>query len=341
MPPSLRPATPEPPPAGRPVVRLPIARYAGIGAAVVVMAGALLALLIGNGPSGVLRAPHAILLGAIEGITEFLPISSTGHLVVAERLLGLAHHKSTLQALDSYAVVIQGGAILAVLCLYWRRLIGAFLAIGSTLRLPRFPRSTEPADQRVAVAILVAAAPAGVIGLLFGDTVKNHLFSPGPIALAWAVGGVALLVAARWLHERRVADVHAAGLDFITWQQALIIGVAQALALWPGVSRSLVTIVAGCLVGLTLSAAVEFSFLVGFVVLLAATGLELLKHGGDIISAYGVLNPLIGLVVAFVFAVAAIRWLVAIISGKSLAGFGWYRLGIGVLAFALIAANQL
>jgi undecaprenyl-diphosphatase len=147
---------------------------------------------------------------------------------------------------------------------------------------------------------------------------------------------------ASWLHRRGEAGGSGGfSLEELTWQHGLAIGLAQSLALWPGVSRSLVTIVAGCLIGMTLAAAVEFSFLVGFVVLLAATGLEIVKHGGDIIDAYGWTNPIIGLVVAFLSAVAAIRWLLRILSGRSLAGFGWYRLAAAALTFGLLAAGHI
>jgi undecaprenyl-diphosphatase len=315
------------------------------GAGLALAAVYVLLLMVGSAPtaSAVLHAPQAIILGAVEGITEFLPISSTGHLIVTERLLGLGGTKPSLETLDSYAVIIQGGAILAVAVLYWRRLWASFAALAASLRVPGFRgRPVDAADRRLAVGIIVAVAPAGLIGLVAGDAVQHRLFSPIPIALAWIAGGAALVAVAGWLHRRGVAGADGGfGLDRLTWQAALIVGLAQALALWPGVSRSLVTIVAGCLVGLTVSAAVELSFLVGFVLLLAASGLEILKHGSDIISAYGWLNPLLGLAVAFVFAVAAIRWLLRVISGQSLAGFGWYRLAAAAMVFGLLAAGRI
>lgn len=334
--PSAASGDPAPPAARRPAVL--------VGAVVGLIVAFVVLLAVTDGPSAtaVLHAPQAVVLGAVEGITEFLPVSSTGHLVVTERLFGLGGSAKSLETLDSYAVIIQGGAILAVLVLFWQRLLGAALALGGMLRLPGFRRNTDPGGRRVATAILVAAAPAGLIGFAAGDSVKSHLFSPGPIAAAWAVGGLALLAVAGWLRRRGEAGGNGGfSLDQLTWRHALVIGVAQSLALWPGVSRSLVTIVAGCLVGMTLAAAVEFSFLVGFVVLLAATGLELVKHGSDIIDAYGWANPLLGLVVAFVCAVVAIRWMLRIISGRSLAGFGWYRLAAAALTFGLLAAGHI
>lgn len=301
----------------------------------------LLRVSPGPSPGATLTAPQAMILGVVEGITEFLPVSSTGHLVVTERLFGLGGTASALDLLDSYAVIIQGGAILAVAWLFRRRLVGAGAALGGMLRIPGFRREVAPADRRVAAGIVVAVAPAGLIGFVAGDAVKARLFSPLPIVLAWFAGGAVLLGLAGWLHHRSAAENDGGcGLDQVTGQQALVIGLAQAVALWPGMSRSLVTIVAGCLVGLTLSAAVEFSFLLGFVVLLAASGLEIVKHGDDIISAYGWADPLLGIAVAFVSAVAAIRWLLRVISGKSLAGFGWYRLAVAVLTLGLLAAGR-
>jgi undecaprenyl-diphosphatase len=341
--PQSRPLRSEPRPAAPRGRRLQATPALAAGGVALAVACAVLVAL-GPGPSGnvALDAPRAVVLGVVEGVTEFLPVSSTGHLVVTERLLGLGGNARELAALDSYAVIIQGGAILAVAWLFWRRLVGAATALVAMLHVRRFSPDVAPGDRRLAIAIVVAAAPAGLIGFSAGDLIQHHLFSPAPIALAWIVGGAALLGLAGWLHHRSSSgDGGGIGLDQVSWQQALVIGLAQALALWPGVSRSLVTIVAGCLVGLALPAAVELSFLLGFVVLLAASGLEILRHGGDIIATYGWVNPLLGLAVAFISAVVAIRWLLRIISGKSLAGFGWYRLGAGLLTLGLLGAGRL
>lgn len=282
--------------------------------------------------------PQAVVLGAVEGITEFLPISSTAHLLITERLFGLG---GAPEALEGYAIVIQGGAILAVAWVYGPRLVRFAAAAAGALRLP-FRRDVTAVDQRLAVAIVLAAAPAGIVGLVAGDAVQRHLFSPVPIAIAWAAGGLGLLGTGRWLERRRVAGADGGtDLEHVAAQQALLIGLAQVLALWPGVSRSLITILAGCLVGLTLPAAVELSFLVGFVVLVGATGLEIVKGGGAIVAAYGWLSPLLGVVVAFLSAVGAIRWLLRIVSGRSLAGFGWYRLAAAALTLALVASGSI
>ena len=308
-------------------------------AAILLPLGAALVFLVAiasGRPAGTLTIFQAVVLGAVEGITEFLPISSTAHLLITERLFGLG---GAPEALDGYAIVIQGGAILAVAWVYGSRLVRFAAAVMDALRLP-VRLDVTAADRRLAVAIVLAAAPAGIVGFVGGDVVQQHLFSPVPIATAWAAGGLGLLGAGRWLQRRRSAGADGGiGLGLVTSQQALVIGLAQVLALWPGISRSLVTILAGCLVGLALPAAVELSFLVGFVILVGATGLEIVKGGDAIVAAYGWLAPLVGVAVAFLSAVVAIRWLLRIVSGRSLAGFGWYRLAAAAVTLALVASG--
>jgi len=267
---------------------------------------------------GTLGGPKAFLLGVIEGITEFLPVSSTGHLTVTNRLLDLRG-----EAVDAYAIAIQAGAILAVLTLYWRRVLG-LLAAAVDRRAP---------ERRLLGALLAAFAPAAILGLAFESAIKDRLFGVGPVAVAWAVGGILLIVFARRRFGGRTALVD------LRVAPALVIGVAQAAALWPGVSRSLVTIVAACLVGLTIEAAVEFSFLLGLVTLGAATGYEILQSGDVLVAELGVAAPAIGLVAAAASALLAVRWMVRYLESRSLAGFGWYRLAAAVVATALLLAG--
>ncbi|WP_334142419.1 undecaprenyl-diphosphate phosphatase [Rhabdothermincola sp.] len=274
-----------------------------------------------------MTAGKAAVLGLVEGVTEFLPISSTGHLLVAQRLLGIGESDATKPAADAYAIAIQAGAILAVVLLYFRRLRSMVVGI----------LGRDPEGRRVFTGLVLAFLPAVVIALAFERPIKDHLLGAGPVVIAWAVGGlVILLVAPRW--ER-----HAGGraLETISARQALVIGVVQCLALWPGTSRSLVTILAGLAVGLSLGAAVEFSFLLGLVTLGAATAYEALKDGSLMLDAYGWFNPLVGLVVAFVAAGVAIRWMVGYLQRHSLAIFGWYRLGAAAVATALIWAGTI
>lgn len=265
----------------------------------------------------------AVILGLVEGATEFLPVSSTGHLLVAQRILGLGGAESQDRALDAYAICIQGGAILAVVALYRRRI--GDLANGV------LGRSAE--GRRLLVALVVAFAPAALLGLLLADVIKSALFGIGPVAAAWLVGGIVILVAQRrgWTAGGPIA------LDSIRPGHALVIGAAQALALWPGVSRSLVTIMAALLVGCTIRAAVEFSFLLGLVTLSAASAYEIVRSGGEIVRTFGVTTPAVGLVVATVAAVLSIRWLVRWVEVRGLATFGYYRVAIGIAGLVIVS----
>jgi undecaprenyl-diphosphatase len=283
-------------------------------------------LLIPREEGVVLGAGDAVVLGLVEGITEYLPVSSTGHLTVTQRLLGVGDAPDEKAAADAYAIVIQAGAILAVLLLYHRRVRS--MAAGLVRR--------DADGQRLAVALTVAFIPAALIGVALGDTIKERLFGVGPVAGAWIAGGVAiLLLAPRWQRP------HGRPLEAVTARDALIVGLAQALALWPGVSRSLVTILGALALGLSIGAAVEFSFLLGMATLGAATGYEAVRSGSEIVDRFGVGAPLIGFAVALVSAALAVRWLVEYLTTRTLGGFGWYRLAAGTAAFALLAAGVL
>ena len=180
---------------------------------------------------------------------------------------------------------------------------------------------------RVTVAIALPAE----------DTIKERLFGVGPIAAAWIVGGLLILV----LSRRGWFDKAGAELATITTRQAAIIGVMQAIAMWPGVSRSMITIIAAVLVGLSLRAAVEFSFLLGLITLSAATAYEGLQGGDQLIDTFGWTTPLIGLFVAFVSAMAAVKWMVTWLNEKGFEIFGWYRVGVGVLALILLGTGTI
>lgn len=274
-----------------------------------------------------LTAPKAIVLGVVEGVTEFLPISSTGHLLITERVLDIGQDPLTEKAAETYAIVIQAGAILAILFLYWRRV----LAMGQGLI------GRDPEGRKVGLAVIIAFLPAAVVGFLLDDTIKAHLLSAWPVIIAWAIGGALLLWFGTGTHDRD--ERNARPLELIDLRQALIIGVAQCLALWPGTSRSLVTIAAALLVGLSLSAAVEFSFLLGLITLGAATVYEGAKSGGALIDTFGLVNPLIGFVAAFVSAAVAVKWMVTYLQRHSLSIFGWYRLGMAALAAVLVVTG--
>jgi undecaprenyl-diphosphatase len=183
------------------------------------------------------------------------------------------------------------------------------------------------------IRLVVAFLPAAFIGVLAGDAMKSALFGPVPVTIAWLVGGVFLL---RWK-----PTVGSVALHEMSIRAALIIGCAQSIALWPGVSRSLVTLVAALAVGLSMSAAIEFSFLLGLITLSSATALDLTKHGRELVEQFGILAPSIGLVCAFITAVIAVKWMVGYLESHSLRVFGWYRLAIGAVSVVLLATNVL
>jgi len=270
---------------------------------------------------------QAIILGLVEGLTEYLPVSSTGHLLVTNELLGLNETEASEAAIETYAICIQVGAIIAVLFLYWeriRQMIDGLLG-----------RSEE--GRKILIAVIIAFSFTAVIGLSLQGIVRDRLFGVGPIAGAWIVGGIGILALSRtgWF-DRTTKE-----LGSLTWQNAIVIGLIQAIAIWPGVSRSMITIIGAVLVGLSLRAAVEFSFLLGLLTLSAATALEGLQGGAELIDTFGVTTPLIGLVVAFISAMAAVKWMVAWLNDKGFEVFGWYRIAIGILAFILLAAGAI
>ncbi len=268
---------------------------------------------------------QAVVLGLVEGITEYLPVSSTGHLILTERLLGLPATAAT----DAYAICIQGGAILAVVGLYFKRL----------LQMARGLLGRDAEGRRLLACLVVGVLPAVVAGLLLESHIKRVLFGLWPVAAAWLVGGVAILLVTRWLERARTEPATGTPLADITWRVALGVGCAQCLAMWPGTSRSLVTILAGVLLGLTLEAAVELSFLLGVVILTGAAGKDALAHGPAIVAEIGIGNALLGVVVAGVSAAVAVAFLVAYLRRHSLAVFGWYRIALALGTGGMLVAG--
>jgi len=266
---------------------------------------------------------QALILGLVEGLTEYLPVSSTGHLLLFQRALGIAEG----EAANAYAICIQAGAIVAVLGLYRERVASMFRGLVG--------RDAE--GRRLLLCIIAGFMPAAVIGLALNDWIEARLFGTWPTVAAWFVGGVAIL-AVRGMRKNR--DEGAGfGLADLTPISAFYIGLLQCVAMWPGTSRSLVTIVGGVLVGLRLSAAVEFSFLLGVVTLCAATGYAGMKSGALMLETYGPLSLVVGFVAAWLAAVISVRWMVSWLQKHGMAIFGWYRiaLAVGVAAWMIAA----
>ncbi len=281
---------------------------------------------------------QAITLGIVEGLTEYLPVSSTGHLLLAERVMGIGESHSLSaseqerkkEAADAYAICIQAGAIIAVLGLYFRRVRQMIMGL----------LGRDSVGLRLLLSIAAGFLPAAVIGLLFNKAIKAHLFGPWPVVAAWLVGGLAILAVS--YRNRNNPKVRSGGaLEALTWKMAVIIGFAQCIAMWPGVSRSLVTIVGGMLVGLSMPAAVEFSFLLGVVTLSAATAYDALKHGQAIMQTFDPQAVAIGLFFAFIAAVVSVKWMVAYLNRHGLAIFGYYRVVLALVTAALLVTNYI
>ena len=331
-------------------------------------------------PAAELSVTDAFVLGVIEGVTEFLPISSTGHLVVASRALGLDSDQPLMDAAGrplwfkppaaerresrtgaikrwllhlvgrepkvdapegipltlnlaakTYNIVIQFDAIAAVALLYWPQFRAMF----------RGALGRDPAGLRLLINVLIAFVPAAVVGLLVHDWIDTRLFSVVPVIVAQVVGAGLMLFAEQW--RRRHFKLHAAddGLAQVAPHAAAGIGALQCLALWPGMSRSMTTIVGGYFAGLDPRRAAEFSFILGFVTLTAATVYKSYQSGAAMIQVFGWSHVLLGCVVAAVTAALCVRWLVGWLAGHGLAAFAYYRLAMAAALAALLAAGYL
>jgi undecaprenyl-diphosphatase len=258
-------------------------------------------------------------MGLVEGFTEFLPISSTGHLILAGSLINF-----TGEVAQVFEIAIQAGAILAVMWEYRAR-IGAVLA-GMT---------SDPRQQKLVVNLIVAFLPAAVLGFLFSKAIKAHLFAPVPVALAFIVGAFVILWAER-RHKVLPGAHRIQTVDDMTVLDAFKVGCAQCFALIPGTSRSGATIIGGMLFGLSRTAATEFSFFLAIPTLLAATVYSVFKARHDL-HASDLPLFLIGGVAAFVSAFLCVRWLLRFISTHDFTGFAWYRIVFGVVV--LITAH--
>lgn len=302
-----------------------------------------------------LSTGDAIILGVVEGVTEFLPISSTGHLIIATRLLHLDsdqplvapdgkplwHKKPSAKnpagepltmklAADTYTVVIQAGAIAAVALLYWSQ----FMAMLRGLQ----GRDIE--GRRLLINVIIAFIPAAVIGFLAHSWIDEHLFSVRAVIIAQVAGAFLMIYAEWWRRNRESASIDAkptadreaaSGLTALTPMKAAAIGGLQCIAMWPGTSRSMMTIVGGYFVGLDPRRSAEFSFLLGFVTLSAASLYKGLKSGGAMIQVFGLSHILLGAVVAAITAAICVKFLVHWLTKHGLMAFAWYRLGVATM----------
>ncbi|MBB5542161.1 undecaprenyl-diphosphate phosphatase [Paraburkholderia fungorum] len=261
-----------------------------------------------------LMACKALILGVVEGLTEFLPVSSTGHLIVAGSLLNFTDDHA-----KTFDVVIQLGAILAV-CWEFRRRIGSVVA-----GLP-----SRPDARRFTLNVIIATIPAVVLGLLFEKSIKAALFSPVPVAFALVAGGVVILWAEARQRARGQTAARVQHVDDLSPLDALKVGLAQCFALIPGMSRSGSTIIGGMLFGLERRVATEFSFFLAIPIIFGATAYELYKDW-HLLSVDALGSFALGFVAAFISAFACVRWLLRYISAHDFTVFAWYRIGFGLL----------
>jgi undecaprenyl-diphosphatase len=256
----------------------------------------------------------AALLGLIEGVTEFIPVSSTGHLILASHWLG-----QTGEAAKTFDIFIQLGAILAIVWLYRQRLTHAVLAARS-----------DPVSRRFLLNLLIAFLPAAIVGFLAHDWIKQRLFTPAVVASALVVGGLVILLIERLHPQERVSEV-----GHVSPSTALGIGLAQVLSLVPGTSRSAATIMGGYALGLSRRAATEFSFFLSIPVMVAATCYDLLKSR-DALTPADAPAFAVGFLVAFVSAVIVVKAFLGYVSHHSFAAFAWYRIALGVVLLLLL-----
>ncbi|WP_336035616.1 undecaprenyl-diphosphate phosphatase [Acinetobacter bereziniae] len=260
----------------------------------------------------------AAIMGIVEGITEFLPISSTGHLILASELMNFW----TKEKSDLFVVAIQMGAIAAVIYEYWGKLWGAAIGLFSG----------EPKGRHLGVSIIAASIPIMIVGLTCGDIVKELLFNDISVAIGLIVGGLII-----WWVEKNPPKVNAVEVDNITIKEAIYIGLIQVLALIPGTSRSGATIIGGMMLGVSRKAATEFSFFLGIPVIVGAGLLDLFKNYYIYETTQDWTVFFVGLIVSFVSALILIRVLVAYVSKRDFMVFAWYRIASGliILLFAL------
>ena len=255
----------------------------------------------------------AALMGVVEGLTEFLPISSTGHLILAGSLLGINDDKGKV-----FDIAIQTGAIVAVIIVYWQRLRD------TVLQLP-----SRPQARRFVLNVAIGFLPAVVLGLLFGKAIKAHLFTAEVVASTFILGGVIIL----WAERRQAVAVRIQTVDEMTPLDALKVGLVQCLAMIPGTSRSGATIIGGMLLGLSRKAAIDYSFFLAIPTLVGAGAYSLYKERA-LLSWADLPMFAVGLVAAFISAYACVRWLLRYIANHNFVPFAWYRIAFGIVVLA-------
>jgi undecaprenyl-diphosphatase len=259
----------------------------------------------------------AFVLGIVEGLTEFVPVSSTGHLIIAADVLDFQGGKS-----DTFEIFIQLGAILAIVVLYWRRFLG----------LLDFKKPEGFYGLRAITLLIITSVPALVIGYLASDFIKANLFNPTTVAIGLIIGAVAMIAVELFL-PKNYATVE--GIDKITWREALAVGIAQCCALWPGVSRAASTMVGGMLCGINRKTAAEFSFFAAVPVIGAAAMYDLIKNL-NVLTVNDIPVFAVGFITSFVFALIAVRFFVRLLGNVTLIPFAVYRILVAVAVLLIL-----
>jgi undecaprenyl-diphosphatase len=254
----------------------------------------------------------AAVMGIVEGLTEFLPVSSTGHLILAGSLIGFTDQ--TVPSAKLFEIVIQAGAIVAVVIVYWQRVRDALAGLARN----------EARQRRFVINVLIGFLPAALLGVVFSSAIKAHLFTPAVVATTFILGGIAIL----WAERRPAATVRIHSVDELTPFDALKVGLAQSLALVPGTSRSGATIIGGMLFGLSRQAATDFSFFLAIPTLIGASVYSLWKARHDMAAVDWPLLA-VGTFVSFVVAWVVVRWLLRYIASHTFVPFAWYRIAFG------------
>lgn len=258
---------------------------------------------------------QAVIMGVVEAATEFLPVSSTGHLILAGKVLGFEGPESSV-----FEVAIQAGAIAAICVLYFKKLWGVLVGLPTSVQARKF-----------ALAVLLAFLPAAALGVVLHGFIKSVLFDPWVVCWALVLGGFAILAAEAWAPASKVKSVEALG-----WKKSLQIGAVQCLAMIPGVSRSGATILGALLLGVDRKTATEFSFYLAIPTLMGASVLDMWKARHDLTAdGFGLIA--VGLVTAFVVAVPVVKWFVGFVSRHGFAPFAYYRIWLGLLGLVLLA----
>ncbi len=280
---------------------------------------------------------QAAVLGVVEGLTEYIPVSSTGHLILASHYMDLSTRSTEPgpfgpriiknDAIDAFEVVIQIGAILAVVGLYRDKIVLLFDGIVRR----------NPAGLRLLGLLSVAFLPAGILGLLLHEPITEYLFSPYTVAGALIVGGVFMIVIDRLVWRPRKNEKHVSRMEHIRYWQALTIGVAQCVAMWPGTSRSMVTILVGLIVGLNIVTAAEFSFLLALPTLGGATAYSCMQDWQPLMNAAGLDTLLVGIIVSGISAAIAVKLFIKWLTKHGMTIFGIYRILLGLAVFAYFA----